>query len=169
MFRGNHMAEPSRIGNAGRGGRRGFTLLELLTVIAIMAVMMGATTAAYFGLGRGARLRGAVSTLRSSISLTRQQAILKGQTLRLEFSAPGGFYQYEVWNRTDPGDPYQVGTTGYLPRGIEISPSTAILTFYPTGSAGTGAPVEFTLTELGGAGAPVKLMVYPLTGLMKVD
>jgi type II secretory pathway pseudopilin PulG len=142
----------------------------LLTVIAIMAVLMGATTAAYFGLGRGARLRGAVSTLRSSIALTRQQAILKGQTLRLEFSEPStDVYQYEVWNRTDPGDPYQVGTTGYLPRGIKISPSTVNLTFYPTGSAGAGTPVPFTLTEIGGAGAPITLTVYPLTGLMKVD
>ena len=165
MYRGKHMVE--RTGNMKR---RGFTLLELLTVIAIMAVMMGATTAAYFGLGRGARLRGAVSTLRSSISLTRQQAILKGQTLTLEFSEPStDLHQYEVWNRTDPGVPYQVGTTGYLPRGIKISPSTAVLTFHPTGSAGAGTEVIFTVTEIGGAGTPVSLTVYPLTGLMKVD
>jgi len=163
--------KPLSVGRAhARLRRGGFTLLELLTVIAIMAVIMGATTAAYFGLGRGARLRGAVTTLRSSIALTRQQAILKGQTLRLEFSEPStDVYEYEVWNRSDPANPYQVGTTGYLPRGIRISPSTVNLTFYPTGSAGTGTPVDFTITEIQGVGPSITLTVYPLTGLMRVQ
>ena len=169
MYRGKHMVE--RTGNMKR---RGFTLLELLTVIAIMAVMMGATTAAYFGLGRGARLRGAVSTLRSSLSLTRQQAILKGQTLTLEFrevSSGSDTYQYEVWyySDTDSTEDHQVGQTGYLPRGISLSPVPRDLEFYPTGGAGADAPVLLTLAEIGAAGTTVTLTVYPLTGLMKVD
>ncbi len=150
------------------GRALGFTLLELLTVIAIMAVMMGATTAAYFGLGRGARLRGAVSTLRAAVGLARQQAILQGQTLELRFSgnATDG-YSYQVINVTATPN-HQVGSTGYLPRGINMSAVPSPIEFHPAGSSQVAGTTSFSLTESGGAGSAA-VTIYHLTGLMKVE
>lgn len=151
--------------------RSGFTLLELLSVMVIMAVVMAAGVASFYGMGKGARMRGAVNVIRQSVSLARQQAILKGQTLRLEFtSRPGGKYSFQVWNKTadDPDDYYKVGQARYLPLGIRISPADTVITFYPTGSTGGSGTTDFTLTQADGQQNPVDLTVYNLTGLMRV-
>ncbi len=156
-----------------RSARRdGFTLLELLTVVAIMALLMGATTAADFGLGRGARMRGAINTMRGAIGLIRQEAILKGQVIELYIFEEDNLYGYYATNTTDN---YQVGETGYLPQGVEASPSaswpgTSVITFYPVGSAGGTSPQTITLEETGVTPASsATLTVFPLTGLTRVS
>jgi prepilin-type N-terminal cleavage/methylation domain-containing protein len=56
--------------------RAGFTLLELMTVMFIMFILMGMATLALRGLMRGTGISGAVSTVRSVLTLARQQAIV---------------------------------------------------------------------------------------------
>ncbi|MGD9873071.1 MAG: Tfp pilus assembly protein FimT/FimU [Kiritimatiellia bacterium] len=60
--------------NMGRT-KDGFTLMELLVVVAIMAVIMGITIPAFTTMGKGSGMRGAISQLRSTISLSRQWAV----------------------------------------------------------------------------------------------
>ena len=43
--------------------KRGFTLLELLTVMAIMVILMSIAGASYYGMSRGAAIRGAASNM----------------------------------------------------------------------------------------------------------
>jgi len=57
------------------GNRRGFTLLELLSVMMIGIILMSISAAAYFGLVRGSAMSGAVSSVRTVLSLARQNAI----------------------------------------------------------------------------------------------
>ncbi len=159
---------PSRL------SRHGFTLLELLTVVAIMALLMGATTAAYFGLGRGARMRGSINTLRGTIGLIRQEAILKGQVIELYLFEDDGTYGYYATNTTHG---YQVGETGYFPQGVVIStpsvsswPGNSVVAFHPAGSSGSTTTAPITLRETGVTPASqATLTVYPLTGLTRVS
>ena len=55
--------------------RQGFTLLELLTVMAIMVIMMSIAGASYYGMSRGAALRGSTANLTTALSLARQFAV----------------------------------------------------------------------------------------------
>mgnify|MGYP006300727039 CR=1 FL=1 len=55
--------------------KTGFTLIELLTVMAIGIILMSISTAAYFGMVRSSALGGAVSSVRTVVSLARQHAI----------------------------------------------------------------------------------------------
>lgn len=151
--------------------RRGFTLLELLVVVAIMALLMGATTAAYFGLGRGARMRGSINTLRGAIGLIRQEAILKGQVIELHVFEDNGLYGYYATNTTHH---YQVGKTGYFPTGVRIDgvgtdSDVKFIEFQPVGSTGNTTSQSITLRETGVTPASqATVTVYPLTGLVSV-
>ncbi len=55
--------------------RRAFTLVELLVVIGIMGMMLAITVVAFEGIGRGAKMRAALMTIKSSLSLARQYSI----------------------------------------------------------------------------------------------
>lgn len=55
--------------------KEGFTLLELLTVMAIMVIMMSIAGASYYGMSRGAAMRGSVSNLTTALSLARQFSV----------------------------------------------------------------------------------------------
>ena len=55
--------------------KNGFTLLELLTVMTMGIILMSISTAAYYGIVRGSAVSGAVSSVRTVLSLARQHAI----------------------------------------------------------------------------------------------
>lgn len=55
--------------------RRAFTLVELLVVVGIMGLMLALTVAAFEGIGKGSRMRAALTELKTSLSLARQYAI----------------------------------------------------------------------------------------------
>lgn len=55
--------------------RRAFTLVELLVVIGIMGMMLAITVVAFEGIGRGAKMRAALMTIKSSLALARQYSI----------------------------------------------------------------------------------------------
>jgi Tfp pilus assembly protein FimT len=145
-------------------------LLELLVVLAIMAIIMGSTMASYFAIGQGARIRGAVNTIESSLALARQRTILHQIPLSVVFSndvsaGTPGTWSYHV-EEADTG--LVIGEEMYVPPGVEV---TGILngdsiTFQPSGGAGE-ATMEITLSETTGTGDWV-LTVYGLTGLVKV-
>jgi len=55
--------------------KQGFTLIELLVVMVIAAVITALAAPAFISMGRGSELNGAVRSLSSTISLSRQWAI----------------------------------------------------------------------------------------------
>ncbi len=55
--------------------RRAFTLVELLVVVGIMGMMLAITVVAFEGIGRGAKMRAALMTIKSSLALARQYSI----------------------------------------------------------------------------------------------
>jgi prepilin-type N-terminal cleavage/methylation domain-containing protein len=160
-----------RIVKAG-STKGGFTLLELLAVMAIMAVIMGSAVVSFYGMGKGSRLRGATNTVRSAMSLARQQAILKGQTLEVQFFTTNNVsgYQvsgYRVWNVVED---YELGQTAYLPRGVTLSPANKTIEFLPTGSSNSGGTASSTIV-LGQTDGPgtATMKIFHMTGLMKID
>lgn len=60
---------------AHRASRAGFTLAELLIVIGIMAVIFAIAIPRFEDIGRGNKMRAAVTELRSTLALARQWAI----------------------------------------------------------------------------------------------
>ncbi|MCX7819019.1 MAG: prepilin-type N-terminal cleavage/methylation domain-containing protein [Kiritimatiellae bacterium] len=55
--------------------RRAFTLVELLVVVGIMGMMLAITVVAFEGIGRGAKMRAALMTIKSTLALARQYSI----------------------------------------------------------------------------------------------
>jgi prepilin-type N-terminal cleavage/methylation domain-containing protein len=148
------------------GRQQGFTLLELLTVMAIMALVMGMTMASFRGLGRGARLRGAVNTVRSSLSMARQQAVMKGQTVELRFFETDGIYGYRVWNVVED---YELGERIHMPRGIRLLPADTVIRLLPSGGASAGDDPHTLLTlEETGRAAAIEIKVFHATGLVSI-
>ncbi|MBT3294137.1 MAG: prepilin-type N-terminal cleavage/methylation domain-containing protein [Verrucomicrobia bacterium] len=154
-------------------GRRGFTLLELLVVMAIMAMIMGATMAAYFSIGQGARIRGAVNTLQSNLALARQRTVLQQIPLSVVFSnnVTSGTWHYQV-EEAESGA--RIGEVMHVPPGVDLLTEAAEdigdgdrITFRPSGSADP----EFAtikLVEAVNVDQVWTLTVYGLTGLVKV-
>jgi hypothetical protein len=68
----------------------------LLTVVAIMAIMMGITVTAYFGLGRGAAMTGAVLNVRTVLSHARQLAVSRRARTYVMFKQEGDLVRYLV-------------------------------------------------------------------------
>lgn len=69
-----------------RHARRAFTLIELLVVIGIMGLLLGITVTAFDGMGKGAKMRAAVTELKGALSLARQTAITQRRVAYLIFT-----------------------------------------------------------------------------------
>ena len=149
--------------------RSGFTLLELLVVIAIMAIIMGSTLASYFAIGQGARVRGAVNTIESSLALARQRTILHQIPLSVVFyedPPDSGLWHCHV---EEANSTNLIGEVMHVPPGVEVSDiSSDSITFQPSGGAGE-ATMEIKLSETTGTGGDWVLTVYGLTGLVRVE
>ena len=61
----------------------GFTLIELLTVMAIMVIVMTMAGVSYYKTRQSAEMRSAGSTIRTSLSLARQHAVVKRATTQV--------------------------------------------------------------------------------------
>lgn len=150
-----------------------FTLIELLVVMFIMALMMTIGVAGYFGIRRGADMRAAISSIRTSLMLGRQQAVTKRQKVRVEFVTAGETNLIRVLIET-PGSGYQlVHQEAPLPRGIQYVGSPSPVIFTPVGAASAAAPVDVTIQEKAAQANGTRnfssIRVWPLTGITKVQ
>lgn len=136
-----------QMGLAKMRQHRGFTLLELLVVMAIMALLMAGAIAGFYGIGEGARMRGALTNLQSTLGLARQRAILRNVPLTVVFfrgaPPPGQPPHYYVAKMENGVEDYRLGEPVYLPPGIRFGvfegfedPANPKLTFHPDGAAG---------------------------------
>jgi Tfp pilus assembly protein FimT len=160
----------------------GFTLLELLVVMGIMIVMMGMGITGYIAIRRGAELRGAVSSVRTTLMLARQQAITKRRTVTVSFrggtnaATMAATYYMRITEKISETDVNAVHADAFLPMGIEFQNGElpASITFYPSGRAGDLDPRDITVQEKFSqrAGDQYKqsatVRVWPLTGVTRV-
>lgn len=110
----------------------GFTLTEMLVVIGIMVVLMIIGLPAFTGLGRGSKMRSAMTQVRSSLSLARQWAITHRERTYFVLADDGQekpFAAYRIRN-----DNEYINDWVNLPEGIIFDPDIA-----PDGSIGPGA------------------------------
>lgn len=156
-----------------------FTLIELLVVMGIMVLMMGIGVTGYYGIRRGAEMRGAVSTIRTTLMLARQQAVTKRRTVTVTFlstnTVPGTTsFLMRVTEKGNGSTQVPVHSDAYLPAGIQFEGGAVPdpIVFYPSGRSG-GAPfndvtVEEKVAQAGGAIQRARVRVWMLTGVTKV-
>jgi len=141
--------------------RSGFTLIELLVVMGIMVLLMGISTLGILGMRRGAELRGAAMSMRTTLMLARQQAVTKRQNVRVEIAA----------DRMTVSYPTSAGSTNrtlYFTPGITVTPDEPTITFSPSGSVegGAGTPTN-TITDKSPGGGSKRIVIWKLTGASK--
>lgn len=136
--------------------RRGFTLLELLVVMGIMAILMSIGTLSFISIRRGAELRGATMTIRTTLMLARQQAVTKRQPISVVFD--NGSNMISVVNQANG----QIIRTLYLTPGVEFTGSQTV-DFLPAGGATAAGKKTITIRERLG-NQPQTITVWTLTG-----
>jgi prepilin-type N-terminal cleavage/methylation domain-containing protein len=155
--------------------RQGFTLLELLVVIAIMVILMTIAVANYGGIRRGAELRGAVMSVRTTLMLARQEAVTKRRNITVEFKRGATLTDPDIikvlFNSMGKVITNSVVT---LPIGVQYDDSPAVpasITFKPSGGALGAGSQDIKLIEKQGATTGIKgtrsLKVWFLTGITK--
>jgi len=152
--------------------RAGFTLLELLVVMGIMIMMMGIGLTGWLGMRRGAEMRGAVSGVRTTLLLARQQAVTKRLRVTVTLTSdPNG--DYMSTKSTSYSGTNSVHATVYLPKGIKFTGSVPSVTFTPVGTVNASGPQVVNLVETAKQKAATpdtrKITVWPLTGVTKVS
>ena len=152
---------------------KGFTLIELLVVMAIMLLLMGIGVTGFFGIRRGAEMRGAISTVRTTLMLARQQAVTKRKPVTVNFvggvNVVSNYMQITMVSST--GDVQEVHRAAYLPAGVEFAGAYGPITFSPIGVAGAAFTVKVQEKEgvkQGAAGDSASIKVWPMTGVSKV-
>ena len=156
-----------------RNRKDGFTLLELLTVMAIMLLIMGATVAAFFGIGQGGRRRGAVSNLVSTLSVARQSAITQRTRAQVIFSATDNSWVTHLLKPGTTNIMEQIRTPHYLPMGISFQELDLTeedrITFRPDGGLGVAKNAVIKIHEPKGESPIIDVVtVHGLTGVAKV-
>lgn len=118
----------------------GFTMIELLVVMAIMVMMIGVSVVGYLSLRRGAEVRGAAASVKSTLMLARQYAITKHESVELQFNTTA-MSVVILRSRANV-------KTVQLPRGVRfVDPTPASEKFYPSGVAGAGGTSRIKVEE----------------------
>jgi prepilin-type N-terminal cleavage/methylation domain-containing protein len=142
-----------------------FTLLELLVVMGIMVLMMTIGALSWVGMRRGAELRGAAATVRTTLMLARQQAVMKRQTMEVALRDDGTTSFMDI--RVKGGSSIGSHSTASLTPGIKFVGLPTII-FSPGGGGGGGGTTLITVQERGGVGSEVQSMTltnWSLTGI----
>lgn len=152
--------------------KRGFTLAELLAVMLIMVILMGMAVNAFYGMGRGARMRGAVASFNTALSLTRQYAITRSEPLTIELieSEETGetVWSYNIL-REDEGqseEERRLRPTQYLPPGISFDTTDLRFTFLADGSLDGHRNVVIDVVDE--HGHAITFTIYGLTGMVNI-
>ena len=124
-------------------------------------------------------MRGAVSTVRTTLMLARQQAVTKHRTVVVNLVTstnvvPGvTSYLLRIMDKAADGSYTPAHADAYLPLGIEFVPPSNSVTFYPSGKAGGVAPTQITVQEKSAYQKKplpaATITVWPLTGVTKVS
>ena len=152
----------------------GFTLLELLVVMGIMILLMGIGLTSWLGIRRGVEMRGAVSSVRTTLLLARQQAVTRHQrvTVAVTNDVTG---DYLSTSSTSYVGTNSLHATTYLPKGVKFvtANSVASVTFNPVGNVNSSGPQVIQLVDIlkqQGASNDVRtITVWPLTGVTRVQ
>jgi prepilin-type N-terminal cleavage/methylation domain-containing protein len=146
--------------------RSGFTLMELLVVMGIMVLLMSISAIGFIGMRRGAEIRGAVMTVRTTMMLARQQAVTKRQNVTVQFG--GDITTEKNMMTVIMGGSGVTNSVVYLPLGVGFSPLPLSIIFTPSGKASGTGKADITIKEKSGSGgAPQSktITVWLLTGV----
>ena len=145
--------------------RSGFTLLELLVVMGIMVLLMSISAIGFIGMRRGAEVRGAVMTVRTTMMLARQQAVTKRQNVSVEFYPVGEDNIMLVVQ----GSARATNSIVYLPRGVQFKVMPPTIPFTPSGGASGSGFVDIHIVEKAGVSGSKpqgkKITVWRLSGV----
>jgi prepilin-type N-terminal cleavage/methylation domain-containing protein len=85
----------------------GFTIIEMLIVMGIMVILMTIAVASWFGLRRGAEMRGAINSVKTTLDLARQQAVTRQKNVAVVYRqniSNATIYVFEKGGRVAAGD-----------------------------------------------------------------
>jgi hypothetical protein len=112
----------------------------MLVVMGIMVIMMSISAVGYIGMRRGAEIRGAAASVKSTLMLARQFAVTKRERIILKFS--------DVSMDVVIASNGKTFKTIQLPRGVEfVAPTPSQLEFLPSGAAGSGGTSTIKVEE----------------------
>jgi len=139
--------------------------------MAIIGALMTAGIASFYGMGQGARMRGSITNIRTTLSLAKQRAIVTGQQLDVCFANVGTYPdQKSYYYVTNVVDHYQVGDRRFLPPGVVFDDTNtdSPISFLPDGGTGAAGTSDVVLRQTDGTTLRANITVYGLTGLSKV-
>lgn len=114
----------------------GFTLIELMVVMGIMTLVMGLSAIGYISMRRGIEVRGATTSVRTTLMLARQLAITKRQKVELRFTTDAETNRMDVVVKRDGAT--ETIKTVVLPRSVEFTEAPESIEYYPAGDARSG-------------------------------
>lgn len=148
--------------------RSGFTLVELLTVMGIMVLLMGISTIGFMGMRRGAEMRGAAMSIRTTLMLARQQAVTKRQNVTVQFF--GTVDSVQNWMLVTTGPLGITNSTVNLPLGVGFDGAVTPVVFTASGSAQGSGQQQIKIMEKKSVGKnrqSKSFTVWTLTGVTK--
>ena len=170
-MRAGRAGRPRPASPSGRDGE-GFTLIELLTVVAIMLIIMGITAASLIDIGRGARMRAAVSGVTRNLRMARQYAITHNCNVTFSMRCYSDTNTYYFITNKMHGllrekMYFPPSITGIVQRGGQPMRLTEDLVFQPDGTLRSADTVDIIVGD-GRQGVTNTITIRGLTGMVKV-